>query len=141
MTRCRQMPRAHAFSSQPSGGGLRRMVLLCCALVGQAAIAVAQTPEAVFHLRIEQGRVAPDMRLIRVKQGDTVRLRWTSDRRIDLHLHGYDIEVRVEPGVAADMTFTARAAGRFPIEEHKGDARAGQSHGEAPLVRIEVRPR
>ena len=82
----------------------------------------------------------PAIRLIRVKQGDAVRLRWTSDRPIVVHLHGYDIETRVEPGAVAEMAFTARATGRFPVEEHKPAAR-GHSHGEAPLVRIEVRPR
>jgi hypothetical protein len=114
------------------------VVLMLCALVGRAA---AQAPQVVFDLRIENGRVAPNMRLIRVKQGDVVTLRWLSDRPITLHLHGYDIETRVAPGVAARMTFTARATGRFPVEEHKPDARAGHSHGEAPLVRIEVLPR
>jgi hypothetical protein len=114
------------------------VVLLLCALSSHAA---AQAPQVVFDLRIEGGRVAPGMRLIRVKQGDRVELRWTTDRPIILHLHGYDIETRVEPGVAAQMTFTARATGRFPVEEHKPDARAGHSHGEAPLVRIEVYPR
>ena len=58
-----------------------------------------------------------------------------------LHLHGYDIETKVEPGAVAEMAFAARATGRFPVEEHKPDAKGGHSHGEAPLVRIEVRPR
>jgi hypothetical protein len=118
-----------------------RVVPLLGALLGHAAIAAAQPAEVSFDLKIENGRVAPGMRLIRVRQGDAVRLKWTSDRPIVLHLHGYDIEARVEPGTVAQMSFTARATGRFPVEEHKQDARAGHSHGEAPLVRIEVRPR
>jgi hypothetical protein len=77
----------------------------------------------------------------RGKQGDAVKLRWTADRPMVLHLHGYDIETKVEPGAVAEMAFAARATGRFPIEEHKPDAKGGHSHGEAPLVRIEVRPR
>jgi hypothetical protein len=103
--------------------------------------AVAQAPEVVFDLKIEKGRVAQNMRLIRVKQGDAVKLRWTSDRPIALHLHGYDIEKKVEPGTVTEMAFEARAAGRFPVEEHKPNAKGGHSHGEASLVRIEVRPR
>jgi hypothetical protein len=43
-----------------------------------------------------------------------VKLRWTTDRPIILHLHGYDIEAKVEPGAVTEMAFTARAAGRFP---------------------------
>jgi hypothetical protein len=113
-------------------------VLAIAALVSTAA---AQTSEAVFDLRIANGSVALNMRLLRVRQGDAVKMRWTTDRPIILHLHGYDIEMKVEPGKVTEMAFTARATGRFPIEEHKSDARGGHSHGEAPLVRIEVYPR
>ena len=101
----------------------------------------AQTSEVAFDLRIERGQVAANMRLIRVRQGDAVKLRWTTDRPIALHLHGYDIEVKVEPGAIAEMAFTARATGRFPVEEHQSNAKVGHSHGEVPLARVEVRPR
>ena len=74
------------------------------------------------------------MRLIRVKQGDAVRLRWSTDRPIALHLHGYDIETKVEPGAVAEMTFTARATGRFPVEEHKPQRRRRPHAWEPPLV-------
>ena len=120
---------------------LPALVVLLCQLLGCASMAAAQPPETVFDLKLEKGRVAQSMRLIRVKQGDAVKLRWTTDRPIVLHLHGYDIEAKVEPGGSAEMAFTARATGRFPIEEHKPNAKGGQSHGEAPLVRIEVYPR
>jgi len=113
------------------------LLLLLSTIVPQGA----EAADVVFDLRIEKGRVAQKMRLIRVTQGDNVRLRWTSDRPIVLHLHGYDIETRVEPGGVAEMVFTARATGRFGVEEHKPDARGGHSHGEASLVRLEVRPR
>ena len=119
---------------------LLTIVLFCCALFGPATT-MAQTQEVTFDLKIEKGRVPQNMRLIRVKQGDAVKLRWTSDRPIVLHLHGYDIEKKVEPGAVAEMAFEARATGRFPVEEHKPNAKGGHSHGEASLVRIEVRPR
>jgi hypothetical protein len=106
-----------------------------------AGIAAAQASEVTFDLKIQKGQVAVSMRLIRVHQGDAVKLRWTTDRPIALHLHGYDIEVKVEPGAIAEMAFTARATGRFPVEEHMPSAKGSHSHGEAPLVRIEVRPR
>jgi hypothetical protein len=97
----------------------------------------AKADEVTFELRIQRGHVPANMKLIRVKQGDVVKLRWSTDRRIALHLHGYDIERTVEPGEAAEMTFTARATGRFPVEEHKT---GGHAHG-ATLVQIEVLPR
>jgi hypothetical protein len=110
-------------------------------IAGFAGVAKAQTAEVAFDLRIEKGRVPASMRLIRVRQGDAVKLRWTTDRPIILHLHGYDIETKAEPGAAAEMAFTARATGRFAIEEHRPNAKGGHAHGEAPLVRIEVYPR
>ena len=116
-------------------------LLIGCVALFPVSNAHAQSAEVTFDLKIEKGRVAQNMRLMRVKQGDAVRLRWSTDRAIDLHLHGYDIEIKVEPGKTTDMAFTARATGRFPIEEHKSDARGAHSHGEAPLARIEVYPR
>ena len=116
------------------------LLTLALAVMGPATVH-AQAPEVVFDLKVEKGKVAPNMRLIRVKQGDAVRLRWTTDRPIMLHLHGYDLEKTVEPGATTEMAFTAHATGRFPVEEHKPNAKGGHSHGEAPLVRIEVRPR
>ena len=104
-------------------------------------ITVAQTRQVTFEIKIEKGKVVPSMRLIRIRQGDAVKLRWTSDRLIVVHLHGYDIETKVEPGRIAEMAFTARATGRFPIEEHKPNVKGGHAHGEAPFARIEVHPR
>ena len=120
---------------------LKPLLILALLWPASAPFVHAQGAEVTFDLKIEKGKVAQNMRLIRVKQGDAVRLRWTSDRLIMLHLHGYDIEMKVEPGAVAEMAFKARATGRFPVEEHKPTAKGGHSHGEAPLVRIEVRPR
>jgi hypothetical protein len=123
------------------GALLRTVVVLACVQAALATAGVAQPAEIAFDIRIEKGKVAQPMRLIRVRQGDAVKLRWSSDRPILLHLHGYDIETKVEPGAPAEMAFTAHATGRFAVEEHKPNAKGGHSHGEAPLVRIEVRPR
>jgi hypothetical protein len=131
---------------------VRRIIAACsfCVARGGFAISLAlllgvgaagvRADELTFDLRLERGRLPPEMRLIRLRQGDTVKLRWETDRTITLHLHGYDIEQRVEPGKVAEMTFTAPATGRFPVEIH--EAREGGSHThEAPVVQIEVYPR
>lgn len=107
--------------------------------VGLAGL-TARAEELTFDLKIEQGRVSPDMRTVRVKQGDVVKLRWTSDRLVALHLHGYDIERTVQPGAVAEMNFTARAAGRFAVYRGVPKSGGGHSH-EAPIVTLEVRPR
>jgi len=98
--------------------------------------------ELTFDLKVEHGRVPESTRLIRVKEGDVVTLRWTADRPLLLHLHGYDIEKRVLPGIPTELTFTAYASGRFPIHVHgAGETTGGQQHAEAPLVFVEVYPR
>jgi len=114
--------------------------VLALALIAISAVVPATAAQLSFDLKVERGRVAEDMRLIRVKQGDVVTLRWTSDQPIVLHLHGYDIEKRVAPGPATEMTFTAYATGRFPIHVHAQGA-GGRAHEEAPLVNVEVYPR
>ena len=119
--------------------GLRRLLAIFL-LAGSCSSAPAQAAELTFALRIENGHVPENMRLIRVKQGDVVRLRWTADHRTAIHLHGYDIAKTVEPGTVTDVTFTARAAGRFTIAPHVGQsASGGHAHG-ATLVTIEVYP-
>jgi hypothetical protein len=97
--------------------------------------------EVTFDLRIDRGQVPAKSRLVRVRQNDLVRLRWSADQPIALHLHGYDIEQKVEPGAISEMKFTARATGRFPVQEHKPQAAGGgHTHG-APIVQLEVLPR
>lgn len=81
------------------------------------------------------------MRLVRVSEGDVVRLRWSVDRPAILHLHSYDIEKRVEPGVIAEMTFTARATGRFSLHAHAIGAEAAPAQQEAPILYVVVYPR
>ena len=125
---------------------LRIPLTLCRRLlipvVGALAPSVsAQAAELTFDLKIEHGKVAQNMRLIRVKQLDVVKLRWGTDQPLTLHLHGYDIEQKVEAGTIAEMKFTARATGRFPVHLHDARERAGShSHHEPPLVLIEVYP-
>src|SRR5215470_13351023 len=114
---------------------------LLLALVASAACGGAIAAELTFDLRIERGRLPENLRLILVKQGDVVRLRCTADRRTTLHLHGYDIELRIEPGVTRELTFTARATGRFPLHVHGPAERSGShAHEEPPLATIEVYP-
>jgi hypothetical protein len=102
----------------------------------------AVAAELGFDLKVAHGRVPDAMRLIRVKQGDVIRLRWSADQPVTLHLHGYDIEKHVEPGTTTDLTFAAYATGRFPVHVHAQRASPdGHTHEEEPLVIIEVYPR
>jgi hypothetical protein len=122
---------------------LARYVFLSSLILGLTiAWGRADGAELAFDLRIENGRVTDDVRVVKVKQGDVVTLRWSVDQPVIVHLHGYDIEKRVEPGASAEMSFTASATGRFPVHAHALGARSGAgAHEEAPLVYVEVYPR
>ena len=114
---------------------------LLTALVACIAPSGALAAELTFDLHIERGRVPENMRIIRVKQGDVVKLRCTADRRTTLHLHGYDIELRIEPRATRELSFAARATGRFPLHVHGPTERSGShAHEEPPLATIEVYP-
>lgn len=106
------------------------------AAMGIWALAVAQAESWVIDLAVREGALPASQRVIRVRQGDEVTLRWTTDRQITVHLHGYDIERTLRPGVPITMQFRARATGRFPITVH------GHGKGEeTTLGYLEVHPR
>jgi hypothetical protein len=100
----------------------------------------AQAAEVAFDLRIERGKVQPNMRRIVVELGDDVILRLAADKKTILHLHGYDIEKVVEPGSRAVMSFKATATGRFAVSVHVPKRSGDHSH-DPPLTHVEVHPR
>ena len=111
-----------------------RSFVLVLSLLG-AVTAAASAAEVAYVLAVANGRVPDNMRLIRVKQNDVVKLRWRTDKPMSVHLHGYDIEREIKPGAVTDMTFTARATGRFTVEPHVGKTQAG---GHAPRPPVEL---
>jgi hypothetical protein len=103
--------------------------LFLCSLVTRDANAEARR----FELRIENGRLSESPAVIQVRREDSVELVWSADRETVLHLHGYDLEVTVDPKETKTMRFVARATGRFPIELHDRRHRV--------LMYLEVHPR
>lgn len=115
-----------------------RLLASMLALSLSGALTVAA--EVTYALPVANGRVPDNMRLIRVKQNDVVKLEWRTDKPLTVHLHGYDIEQELKPGTVTEMTFTARATGRFTVEPHIGKTPSGgHAHGDV-LVTIEVYP-
>src|SRR6267142_4570377 len=120
-----------------------RLVIMVCvataASIAGAGAGMAQSADKDtrrFELRLENGRLAADSsKVIRVRRDDVVELSWSTDRRAVLHLHGYDVDITVDPGMTQTMSFKARATGRFPIELHGGGA--GR---HAVLLYVEVHP-
>jgi hypothetical protein len=113
----------------------RTVGLLFGAAVMIGVLLAAAEPRMI-ELAIQNRALPRERRVIGVKQGDEVTLRWTADAPVTVHLHGYDIEQDVKPGTPTVMTFTARAAGRFPIELH-----GGKGVKETTIGYLEVQPR
>lgn len=104
--------------------------------------AAAPAAERSFGLDLAGGKVPAAQRALRVEKGDAVRVRVTSDAPGELHLHGYELAATVAPGAAAELSFTARATGRYRFEWHRaGEAAKGGAHHGPPLAVLEVRPR
>ena len=106
-------------------------VMMLLALVGPSS-----AEPRVVDLAIRKRELPKEQRVVAVRQGDDVTLRWTTDQPMTIHLHGYDIEKKLSPGPPVSMRFTARATGRFPIEIHAHDPGKEQVLGY-----LEVHPR
>jgi len=97
--------------------------------------------EKIFKLDIKQRSLSDDHTYVRVKQGDKVRLLWTSDELVLLHIHGYDIIVSLTPEVPSEVTFKAHATGRFPVTSHGFSTTDPTHHAhEITLLYLEVYP-
>jgi hypothetical protein len=81
--------------------------------------ALAAEPRA-FDVAIKAEEPA---RTLRVKRGEDVELRWSSDRRIQLHLHGYDIERTVDAGHATGANIVQKQVA--PGNTHLVNTRRG----------------
>ena len=108
---------------------------LLAALVLAAAPAAGAAGVKEFAFEIAGGKLVGGRTTVRVVEGDRVRLRWRADEAGELHLHGYDLTVRVAPDKVVPMEFRAGIAGRFGIELH-----GNRSHHHKNLVYIEVHP-
>jgi heme/copper-type cytochrome/quinol oxidase subunit 2 len=83
----------------------------------------AQPQEQTFDLAIQNGTMTPSE--ISVNEGDPVTFRITSDRPLEFHMHGYDLEQEVEANQPAELSFNATMTGRFAIEDHDTEAELG----------------
>jgi len=117
----------------------RAIIRYCAATTAAAALCFAAPASAEprsVDLVISNGSLPADQRLVDVAQGDVVALRLASDKPVEFHLHGYDIEEKLLPGATVSRRFLARAAGRFPLEVHGDFPGGGKVIGY-----LEVRPR
>ena len=103
---------------------------------GPTATAESAPPPPPFEIMLRGGQVVGGVQRIEAKSGNTVRFVVRSDAADDVHLHGYDIEKRVEPGRPARFRFPAELEGVFEIESH-----TAEDAGRDPIVaRLVVEP-
>jgi len=98
-----------------------------------------------FEISIRDRRVEGSASTLRVQRGETVLLRFRTDEAVSLHVHGYDVHVKLFPASPDATRFEAKVAGRFPITAHEFGAAADpkarpQSHREVTLLYLEVLP-
>jgi plastocyanin len=85
-------------------------------------------PEAT-KIDIRGGQLVGEPAEIHAKNGDTVVIVVSADAPDDIHLHGYDIEKKVEPGQPVTFRFKANLEGEFEIESH-----VAEDAGRDPLL-------
>jgi hypothetical protein len=69
-----------------------------------------------FDLEVGADGMSPGE--VSVGEGDRVKLNFTSDRPVEVHLHGYDIEREAGADETTGVSFRADLTGRFPMEDH-----------------------
>ena len=115
----------------------RRLFVLAFLAVLPVSAAHAQEAKR-FELVLKGGALPKEQQTIKIKQGDAVELRWTSDQPLRLHLHGYDVMIDVKPGAPTVTALKARTPGRFSVEKLQ-QQKSGHHHGGKVLY-FEVYP-
>ena len=85
--------------------------------------AASAPEERSFDLEITEGGMDPEE--VSVREGDRVTMGITSDRPVEIHVHGYDLEEEVGPGGPTELSFEADLTGRFPMEDHETEEELG----------------
>ena len=118
-------------------------------LLASSALALEATPPPrpvpaadaagpVVDLRVAGRKPVGGLRTVRSVRGQTILLNVSADEKMTIHLHGYDLQRAVAPGVTTVVSFKAHAAGRFPVTAHLTGA---VHHGPEPtLLYIDVHP-
>ena len=99
----------------------------------ESASAAAPTDERLINLAIANRETTTTREDLRVTQGETVRLIFTTDEPGEIHLHGYDLTAEVSPAHPGELVFEATTAGAFGINFHVLGADAVHS-GTATVV-------
>lgn len=72
----------------------------------------------VLTVIVRGGKASGDTDRVGVPLGTRVTLNVTSDAADEVHVHGYDKEIRIPAGGTGTVTFTADIPGVFEVEMH-----------------------
>lgn len=96
--------------------------------------------DRLFNINIKDGKIPATERVMRVKKGDSVTWKVRSDAQGELHIHAYQIDLTIKPGLEKRHTFNAFATGRFRVEWHPESERGRGIHHQESLALFEVFP-
>lgn len=119
-------------------------------LITASVQAAESTPARIVSLSLAKGSITgPDVRArggirwLKVEQGETIEMRWTTDENVILLLQGYNVTLRMAKGARSAMRVRADASGRFPLVVRTAapsDGNVAQPPLRMPFF-VEVRPR
>lgn len=110
----------------------RATLLLGAVLTGLFVSCSSYEPEDVsFALTIRDQQTEGFSSPIQVRQNDRVTITVTADEHMTFHLHGYDLQKMLAPGVTSTIRFTASATGSFPFTIHPDLESHHHDHGHA----------
>lgn len=94
-------------------------------VVGLIPAAASSPGNRVFELGLKNGRLVSGPAVLQVKAGDRITLKIASNTSDELHVHGYDLRLRIKPEEVVTLDFTANRTGRFGLELHRAHAELG----------------
>jgi plastocyanin len=94
------------------------LMALLMAACGSPAPATGTATVKEIAVSIAGRRVTPPPGRVEVAKGQTVRITVTGDAADEAHVHGYDKEAELKPGVPATIEFVADQSGLFEVETH-----------------------
>jgi len=100
-----------------------------------AEVAPAQVQTHQVALAIADGHRSAGPAEITAHTGDRLVLSVTADVDTELHLHGYDQTLEVNPGQTTTLDLVLEHSGRFELETH------GQQGHHGSLTVVTVKPR
>jgi hypothetical protein len=73
----------------------------------------------VVEITLADGRAEPNGERVQVAKGTTLELVITSDRHDSVHVHGYEVEIAVQPGATVRKRIVLDRVGRYEVESHE----------------------